>query len=144
MPTSGLDGDVIVFPGVGGLSKHSFTLIRLELQWFHQIERYLCVISTTHFLLGRSQARHNQGRIDPLGLLQEIILISLLCGKRLFQELNFDACGQGSNSNLSASFLVQLHSSATVRVSDKAAEVDGICSHGLCEKTTTEMVVWQF
>ena len=42
-----------------------------------------------------------------------------------------DACGQGSNSNFFASFPSEVLSSVTDRVSDKAVEVDGICSHGL-------------
>ena len=50
--------------------------------------------------------------------------------KETFQELNFDACGLGSNSNFSASLLV-LMSSATDHVSDRATEVDEICYHGL-------------
>ena len=43
--------------------------------------------------------------------------------KETFQELKFDSCGQGSNSNFSAS--------ATDRVSDKVVDIDGLCSHGL-------------
>ena len=45
--------------------------------------------------------------------------------------MNFDACGQSSTSNVSASFLFEVLSSATDRVSDRAVEVDGLCSHGL-------------
>ena len=51
--------------------------------------------------------------------------------KETFQELTFDACGQGSNSNFSALFPFEVPSSVTDRVSDKAVEVDGTCSHGL-------------
>ena len=51
--------------------------------------------------------------------------------KESFQELNFDACGQGSNSNFSASFLFEVLLSTSDRVFDKAVEVDGICFHGL-------------
>ena len=46
-------------------------------------------------------------------------------------NLNFDSCGQGSNSNFSSSFLFEVLSSASDRVSDKAVAVDGTCSHGL-------------
>ena len=51
--------------------------------------------------------------------------------KETFQELNFDACGQGSNSYVSASFLFEILSSVTNRGSDQAVEVDGTCLHGL-------------
>ena len=61
----------------------------------------------------------------------ELILLSLLLRKEPFQELNFDASGQFLNSNFSASFLFEVLSPVTDRVSDKAVEVDGNCSHGL-------------
>ena len=47
----------------------------------------------------------------------ELILIFVLFRPRLFKELNFDACDKGSNSNFSASFLFEEHSSATDLVS---------------------------
>ena len=56
----------------------------------------------------------NRGCVDP-------DITSLR--KDTFQELKFDSCGQGSNSNFSAS--------ATDRVSDKVVDIDGLCSHGL-------------
>ena len=56
----------------------------------------------------------NRGCVDP-------DITSLR--KETFQELKFDSCGQGSNSNFSAS--------ATDRVSDKVVDIDGLCSHGL-------------
>ena len=56
----------------------------------------------------------------------EIILMSLLCGKRLFHELNFDACGQDY-----AFLLFQVFSWTTNRVSEKAVDVAGMCPHRL-------------
>ena len=47
--------------------------------------------------------------------------------KETFHELNFDGCGQGSNSNVSAPILFEILSS----VLDGALDVHGICSHGL-------------
>ena len=73
-------------------------------------------ISADHSLI-------NRGRADPV--------VSPL-QTETFHELNFDACGQRSNSSFSASFVVEALSSVTDRVSDTAVEVDGICSHGLC------------
>ena len=51
--------------------------------------------------------------------------------KEPFQESNLDACGQGSNSNFSGSFLFEELTSTIDRVSDRTKEIDGICSHGL-------------
>ena len=51
--------------------------------------------------------------------------------KDIFQDLDLDACGQGSNSNFSASFDVEELLSATDRVSHRSWEVDGMCFHGL-------------
>ena len=42
-----------------------------------------------------------------------------------------DACGHCSNFNVFASFLFEVLSSVTDRVSDKAVEIHGTCSHGL-------------
>ena len=64
--------------------------------------------------------------------------------KETFQEQNFDACGLSSNSDFSASFLFEVLSLPTNRVSDKAAEVDGTGSHGVLRVSTTEMVLRLF
>ena len=46
-------------------------------------------------------------------------------------SFTLDSCGHCSDSNFSASFLFEVLSSVTDRVSEKAVGVDGICSHGL-------------
>ena len=63
-----------------------------------------------------------RGRADP---------VDIPLRTETFQELNFDACGSLSNSNCSASLVVEALSSVTDRMSDSAVEVDGTCSHGL-------------
>ena len=64
----------------------------------------------------------------------ELILIFVLVGTRLFKELNFDACDQRSNSNfLLLSCLRNIH-----RQQIASVEVNGICSHG-CASTSRDV-----
>ena len=73
--------------------------------------------------ISASQSLINRGWLDPDITSRR---------KETFQETNLDACGPGSNSNLSAAFFLDEEpSSANDRVSDSSVEVDVICSHGL-------------
>ena len=64
----------------------------------------------------------NRGWVDP-GITSR--------RQETFQGKNLDACGQGSNSNFSGSFVVEVLSSALDRVSHWAVQIDGMCSNGL-------------
>ena len=74
--------------------------------------------STFAMSISGNQSLINRGWVAPGVTSQQ---------KETFHELNFDACGQGSNSNFSAPFLFEILSS----VLDGALDVYGICSHGL-------------
>ena len=61
----------------------------------------------------------------------ELVPMSLLCGKRLSKNWILTLAAKGSNSNFFVSFLCEVLSSATDRVSDKAMQIDGIWLHEL-------------
>ena len=59
----------------------------------------------------------------------------------MFQELKFDACSQGSNSSFSDSFLCEVLSSVTDRMSDKTVELHELCSRGFLLRVSTDEIV---